>query len=63
MSYPRNNDPFQPWNDPMYKDDPFAPHNDPMEKGNPFKAWNEPFGDKKDLTRGEKKDYGMYDDE
>ena len=61
MSYPKNTDPFQPWNDPMHKDDPFAPHNDPMEKGNPFKPWNEPLGDKKDLTRMERRNYGIYD--
>lgn len=60
---PKNNDPFQPWNDPMHKDDPFAPHNDPMEGDNPFKPWNEPFGDKKDLTRRERNGYHMHDDE
>jgi hypothetical protein len=29
--YPKNNDLFEPWNDPMKKDDPFA-------------CWNDPFG-------------------
>ena len=41
---PINDDPFAPWNNPMYQDDPFAAHNNPMESDNPFKPWNEPFG-------------------
>lgn len=42
--YPKNNDPFAPWNDPMFKNDPFAPHNDPMYQKDPFACWNDPFG-------------------
>lgn len=44
MSYPENNDPFAPWNDPIRGSDPFAPWNDPMKQNNPFACWNNPFG-------------------
>jgi hypothetical protein len=54
---PTNDDPFQPWNDPMHKDDPFAPHNDPMRKDNPFEPWNEPFGKKGDLPEKDRRYY------
>jgi hypothetical protein len=40
----KNTDPFEKWNDPMYKDDPFAPWNDAFKKDDPFAAWNDPFG-------------------
>ncbi|MFT8825205.1 MAG: hypothetical protein ABF536_03975 [Liquorilactobacillus mali] len=40
----RNNDPFEPWNDPMLRNDPFAPWNDIMKKNDPFACWNDPFG-------------------
>lgn len=52
----KNNDPFQPWNDPMYKNDPFAPHNG-FDKDNPFKPWNSPFGRKEDLDGHERSYY------
>lgn len=42
--YPKNNDPFEPWNDRMNRNDPFAPWNDPMKKDDPFACWNDPFG-------------------
>lgn len=42
--YPENDDPFAPWNDPMYKDDPTMPWND-HRKDDPFACWNNPFGD------------------
>ena len=42
--FPENDDPFKPWNDPMYRDDPFAPWNDPMYQDDPFACWNDPFG-------------------
>ncbi|KRN31129.1 hypothetical protein IV36_GL001937 [Liquorilactobacillus mali] len=41
---PRNNDSFEPWNDPMLRNDPFAPWNDIMKKNDPFACWNDPFG-------------------
>lgn len=53
----KNQDPFAPWNDPIYKDDPFAPHNDPLKKDDPFKPWNDLFGVEKDLTEEEKEYY------
>ena len=40
----KNNDPFEKWNDPFYKDDPFAPWNDSFKKDDSFAAWNDPFG-------------------
>lgn len=40
-----NTDPFEKWNDPMYKDDPFAPWNERMKEDDPFACWNSPFGD------------------
>jgi hypothetical protein len=55
---PKNNDPMQPWNNPMEKDNPFAPHNG-YDKDNPFKPWNNPFGSKRDLTEEEKRKYGI----
>ena len=54
----RNNDPFAPWNDPMY-DSPFAPHNSPMDRDNPFKPWNNVFGRADDLTDDEAATYGI----
>jgi hypothetical protein len=59
MEHPINDDPFQPWNNPMYEDHPFAPHNHPMHGDNPFKPWNLPFGRKEDLTNEEKRRYGI----
>lgn len=53
----RNNDPFAPWNNPIYADDPLAPHNSPMERDNPFKPWNSPLGSVNDLTPREKRAY------
>jgi hypothetical protein len=38
-----NDNPFEPWNNEMYRDDPFAPWNDPM-KDTPFACWNNVFG-------------------
>jgi hypothetical protein len=55
----KNNDPFAPWNNPMYEDSPFAPHNNPMYKDDPFKPWNEPFGNENDLTDQERRAYGL----
>lgn len=55
----KNDDPFKPWNDPMYQDDPFAPHNDIMKEDDPFKPWNDPIGDLDDLDDDEKKYYGI----
>lgn len=57
MSRPRNTDPFAPWNNPM-NDSPFAPHNG-IDRDNPFKPWNSPFGRTEDLTRDEKREYGI----
>lgn len=57
----KNNDPFQPWNNPMYQDDPFAPHNNPMRKDNPFEEWNNPMGKKERLNSDDKKSYGIRD--
>jgi len=54
---PINDDPFAPWNNPMYQDDPFAAHNNPMESDNPFKPWNEPFGSVNDLNDRERESY------
>ena len=56
---PRNNDPFAPWNDPMYKNDPLSPHNDPMYRDDPFKPWNDHFGSEDDLTDRERQAYGL----
>lgn len=63
MSDNRNNDPFQPWNDQMYKDDPFAPHNDLMRKDDPFEPWNDIFGTKEDLSNRDKRYYGIRTNE
>ena len=59
MTNPKNDDPFAPWNNPMYSNDPFAPHNDPMYSNDPFKPWNDPFGSEKDLSCDERKRYGL----
>ena len=59
----KNTDPFAPWNSPFYKDDPFAPHNDPMKKDDPFKPWNQPLGRVEDLSKEEKKKYGIKTDD
>jgi hypothetical protein len=53
-----NDDPFQPWNDPMRKNDPFAPHNG-HDSDNPFKPWNNPLGRESDLDDNERRDYGL----
>lgn len=55
----KNDDPFAPWNNPMYEDDPRAPHNNPMERDNPLKPWNNPFGSTDDLTEEEKQAYNL----
>lgn len=57
---PKNEDPFQIWNDPFQQDNPFAPHNG-IDSDDPFKPWNDPFGTDKDLTRQERRDYGLPD--
>ena len=54
-----NDDPFAPWNDPMYSDNPFVPHNDPMRSDNPFEPWNSPFGNERDLSDKDAKAYGI----
>ena len=54
----KNNDPSQPWNNPMHKDDPFAPHNDIMRKDDPFAPWNSPFGKVEDLSCSDRAKYG-----
>ena len=59
MSYPKNNDPFAPWNNPMHRNDPFAAHNDPMHKDDPFKPWNEPFGNSDQLNERERQSYRL----
>lgn len=64
----RNDDPFAPWNNPMYSDDPRAPHNNPMYADDPFKPWNSPLGSSNDLSDSERRAYGMsprrrYDEE
>lgn len=53
----KNNDPFQPWNNPMYKDDPFAPWNDPMRENDPFEPWNDVFGREEDLDEKDRQRY------
>lgn len=58
MSKPLNNDPFQPWNNPMNEDDPFAPHNG-FDSDNPFKPWNNPLGNSDQLTDQEREGYGL----
>ncbi len=63
MSNYINDDPFQPWNDPMYDDDPFAPHNDPMRKDDLSEPCNDPFGKKEDLSNRDKRSYGIRIDE
>jgi len=40
----KNKNPFEPWNNPMYKRDPFKPWTNPMKKDDPFACWNNPFG-------------------
>ncbi len=42
--YPENDNPFEPWNNPMKSDSPFAPWNHPMKRDDPFACWNNPFG-------------------
>ena len=44
MSESKNDNPFEPWNNPMHSDNPFAPWNNPMKKDDPFACWNNPFG-------------------
>lgn len=60
MSRFENDNPFEPWNSPMYENDPFAPHNDPMRKDDPREPWNNPFGSSKDLKKEDQKKYGEY---
>lgn len=55
----RNNDPFAPWNDPIYRNDPFAPHNDPIRRDDPFAPWNQPLGSVNDLSHAERAYYGV----
>lgn len=55
----RNNDPFQPWNDPIRKNDPFMPHNDPCYRDDPTKPWNSPFGNESELNDDERRKYGI----
>lgn len=57
----KNDNPLEPWNNPMYKDDPRCPHNNPMYKDDPFKPWNEPSGNTNDLSRDERRSYGICD--
>ena len=57
MSNPRNQDPFQPWNDLINQHDPFAPHNDIMRANDPFEPWNEVFGEAKDLSEKDRRYY------
>ena len=59
---PKNTDPLAPWNSPLYKDNPLAPHNSPLGKNDVFKPWNRPIWNKSDLTKEEKKFYGIRDD-
>ena len=59
MGRPMNDDPFQPWNDPVFQDDPDAAHNHPMYGDDPFKPWNDPFGKAEDLTDEEALTYGI----
>jgi hypothetical protein len=59
MSYPKNNDPFSPWNNPMHSDNPFAAHNNPMDRDNPFKPWNSPFGNAEQLNDKERESYRL----
>lgn len=56
----KNNDPLQPWNDPIYKNDPLAPHNDPIYRDDVCKPWNNPFGFSRDLNDREASYYGVY---
>lgn len=53
----KNQDPFAPWNDPLYENDPFAPHNDTMRKDDPFEPWNQVFGSVNDLNEKDRKYY------
>lgn len=55
---PKNTDPFQPWNNPMYTDSPFSAHNG-VDADDPSKPWNEPFGDVEDLDDEERATYGL----
>jgi hypothetical protein len=53
MSRYINDDPFAPWNNPLYKDDPFRPWNSPLHKNDPFAPWNNPLADESDIRRYE----------
>lgn len=55
----KNTDPAAPWNSPVFKTDPMAPHNDALKKKDPTKPWNNPAGSVRDLTKEEKKYYGI----
>lgn len=59
MSKPLNNDPSQPWNDPMYLEDPFAPHNDTFREDDPSEPWNDPAGTADDLSCDDRRAYGL----
>lgn len=59
MAKPLNDNPFAPWNDPMYSDNPFAPHNNPMREDDPFEPWNSPSGSAEDLNDEDRARYGL----
>lgn len=50
----KNDDPFAPWNDPMYRDDPRKPWNDPLYKNDPFAPWNDPCAGREKIKRYER---------
>lgn len=54
---PKNTDPLQPWNDPIFKDDRLAPHNDPLRRDDLLEAWNDPIGTAEDLSDADKDYY------
>jgi len=41
MNDPKNKDPFEKWNDPMYRDDPSQPWNDPFKRNESWACWNQ----------------------
>ena len=58
----KNTAPLAPWNNPLYKDNPMAPHNSPVKKDDILKPWNKLVWSKSDLTKEEKRFYGIRDD-
>ena len=58
MATPINDNPFEPWNNPMDRDNPFAPHNG-IDADDPFKPWNNPMGSAKDLSDEERRRYNL----